>query len=157
MEKNDIRLEVKKRIEKMSEVEREKESGKVSRELITLLTEKSFQTLVSYDPMSDEVDISGVNEWAQRLRKDVIIFDQKLREVPELNGTEIICIAPGRAFTHDGKRLGRWIGFYDRLLAKNPKMLPIGVCFSVQLFDELPQDTWDIKVSQVVFDRNALE
>ncbi len=157
MNKDEIRLIVKNKILHMTEVEKEKESKEVSQKLISLLSAQSFETLVSYDPMDDEVNISEVNTWAENQWKDIIIFDQKLSEVPKLETDEIVCIVPGRAFTRDGKRLGRWMGFYDRLLEKNPQAYPIGVCFSCQICPNLPQDVWDKKVSEVVFDWNTLE
>jgi hypothetical protein len=106
--------------------------------------------VVSYDPMNDEVDISTVNEWVKNTGAKVIIFDQKLTEVPTFDDAQIICIVPGRAFTKDGKRLGRGIGFYDRLLEKNSQMTAIGVCFSTQIYEDLPEDTWDKRVEKVV-------
>lgn len=157
MDKSEIRLIVKDRILEMTDMQKEIESSEVSRQLILLLAWKSLQTLVSYNPMNDEVDISEVNNWAKTLWKKVIIFDQKLSEVPQIKESGIVCIAPGRAFTRDGKRLGRWMGFYDQLIEKNPQIVPIGACFSCQIFPDLPQDTWDKEVSQVVFGWNTLE
>lgn len=157
MDKSEIRLIVKDRILEMTDMQKEIESSEVSRQLILLLAWKSLQTLVSYNPMNDEVDISEVNNWAENQWKEVIIIDQKLSEVPNFEGNEIVCIVPGRAFTRDNKRLGRWMGFYDQLLEKNPQILPIGACFSCQIFPDLPQDTWDKEVSQVVFAWNTLE
>lgn len=157
MDKSEIRLIVKDRILEITDMQKEIESSEVSRQLILLLAWKSLQTLVSYDPMDDEVNINEVNNWAKNLWKKVVIFDQKLSEVPKLKGDEIVCIVPGRAFTQDGKRLGRWYGFYDQLVEKNPEILTIGVCFSCQIFPDLPQDTWDKKVTRVVFGWNTLE
>lgn len=157
MNKSEIRLIVKDQILQMTEVEKEEESKEVSQKLISFLRVESFQTLVSYSPMDDEVDISEVNNWAENQWKKVIIFDQKLSEVPKIEESEVVCIVPGRAFTQDGKRLGRWYGFYDQLLEKNPEISTIGVCFSCQVFPDLPQDVWDKKVTKVVFGWNNLE
>lgn len=65
MNKDEIRLIVKNKILHMTEVEKEKESKEVSQKLISLLSAQSFETLVSYDPMDDEVNISEVNTWAE--------------------------------------------------------------------------------------------
>jgi len=60
-------------------------------------------------------------------------------------------LVPGRAFTKDGKRIGRGSGYYDKLLSKDPHLQTIGVCFNCQIFEDLPQDEWDQKMDEVVF------
>ncbi len=62
-----------------------------------------------------------------------------------------LLLVPGLAFSTTGERLGRGGGFYDRLLA-NPQMraYSIGVCFDVQLADELPMEEHDRKVDEVI-------
>ena len=61
-----------------------------------------------------------------------------------------LAIIPGRAFTPDGCRLGRGKGYYDRLLPllHCPK---IGICFSFQILENIPNDTHDIKVDKVIY------
>ena len=39
-------------------------------------------------------------------------------------------IVPGIAFTRQGERLGRGLGFYDRLLSQHPYVPKIGLCHS---------------------------
>lgn len=60
-----------------------------------------------------------------------------------------LALIPGRAFTHDGKRLGRGKGYYDRLL---PRLHcpTLGICFPFQLFEELPSESHDRNVDEVV-------
>lgn len=61
-------------------------------------------------------------------------------------------IVPGLAFDHQGNRLGRGAGYYDRLLAQLPSStLTIGLAFDCQYIDQLPllQDH-DIRVDCVL-------
>jgi 5-formyltetrahydrofolate cyclo-ligase len=62
-----------------------------------------------------------------------------------------IMFVPGLAFTHDGERLGRGRGFYDRVLTHLPHcVLRVGVCFAPQIVESLPTETHDREVDVVV-------
>jgi len=79
-----------------------------------------------------------------------------LYEIPEPDGPVFtdyesidIIIVPGIAFDKANNRMGRGKAYYDRFL--NPlKSLKIGVCFSFQLFDEIPADEHDIRMDMVI-------
>ena len=60
-------------------------------------------------------------------------------------------IIPGLAFTMEGKRLGYGGGWYDRFLASAPKgAVKIGVAYSFQIVDDLPAESHDIPLTDVV-------
>ena len=64
----------------------------------------------------------------------------------------ILILVPGRAFTKDGRRLGRGKGFYDIYLSNIPSIFDIkksGVCFSQQLLPDLPTTPDDIMMDSV--------
>ncbi len=62
-------------------------------------------------------------------------------------------IIPGLAFTRGGKRLGYGGGWYDRLLVSAPKdAVKIGVAYSFQIVDDLPSESHDIPLSDIVDD-----
>lgn len=62
-----------------------------------------------------------------------------------------LIFVPGVAFTAEGGRLGRGRGYYDRLLASLPaSVLRVGVCFSCQIVDSLPQEAHDQRVDLVL-------
>ncbi len=66
---------------------------------------------------------------------------------PEEAQMHILILVPGRAFTKDGRRLGRGKGFYDLYLSRLPLIFDIkksGVCFSQQLLPDLPTTPDDI-------------
>jgi len=63
-----------------------------------------------------------------------------------------LLLVPGRAFTADGKRLGRGKGFYDRFMSKyGKKFAKLGICFEYQMVDDIPVSENDIPVDQVIF------
>ncbi len=64
----------------------------------------------------------------------------------------ILILVPGRAFTKDGRRLGRGKGFYDTYLSKIPSIFDIkksGVCFSQQLLPDIPTTPDDIMMDNI--------
>jgi 5-formyltetrahydrofolate cyclo-ligase len=69
----------------------------------------------------------------------------------ELNGV----IIPGLGFDHQGIRLGRGQGYYDRELSRLD-LVKIGVGFHCQLMSELPSEAHDIKMDLVVTDREEI-
>ncbi|MDH6534520.1 5-formyltetrahydrofolate cyclo-ligase [Parabacteroides sp. PM5-20] len=66
-----------------------------------------------------------------------------------------LLIVPGIAFDRQGNRLGRGKGYYDRLLSSlsNPK---IGLCFSFQLHEQIPTETFDIQMDGVITEKEVL-
>jgi 5-formyltetrahydrofolate cyclo-ligase len=60
-------------------------------------------------------------------------------------------LVPGLAFTASGARLGRGGGYYDRLLpCRSPRSTALGLCFALQLFDEIPGEPHDHDVDAVI-------
>ncbi len=155
MDKNTIRDIVKDRIEKMSEEAQQQENNSVYNRLIEILPNKKFETLVAYHSFHDEIDISKISEWCRNIWKNIIFIPQSNEpfEVPKNS----IILVPGRAFTQNGQRIGRWSGYYDKLITQHPESQTIGVCFWCQIFAELPEDNWDRRMDEVVFDKNTLE
>ena len=75
-------------------------------------------------------------------------------EIEEHNQPEerILVLVPGRAFTKDGRRLGRGKGFYDIYFSKIPLVFKIkksGVCFACQILADLPTTPDDIMMDSV--------
>ena len=61
-----------------------------------------------------------------------------------------VILVPGTAFDRKGRRMGYGGGFYDRFLKKYPKLYRIGICFSIQITDDLPAEEHDEKVNEVI-------
>ncbi len=156
MDKNTIRLLVKEKIGSMLPDSKTQESDEVCQNLIQNLNQKDFQALITYEPLADEVDITTMTNWFQNQWKTVIVLPHQGMTDISLPEKSLI-IVPWRAFTIDGKRIGRGGGFYDKLLANNPILESIGVCFACQIFPDIPQDSWDQGVDEVVFAENTLE
>ncbi len=65
-------------------------------------------------------------------------------------GAGLVC-APGVAFSLLGERLGRGGGHYDRLLARfGREAISVGLAYSFQLLDRLPQSDADRRLNFIV-------
>lgn len=53
--------------------------------------------------------------------------------------------------------MGRGSGYYDKLLEKYKNIPTIGTCFVCQVFGDIPEESWDRRVDEVVFMGNTLE
>ena len=83
------------------------------------------------------------NQFGLRLK----LHNNERVEVPN------VILVPGLAFTKDGLRLGRGKGFFDRYLASF-NGVKIGVGFECQVFEDLTQEKFDIKMDYLVTDKN---
>ena len=69
---------------------------------------------------------------------------------PERLDAALVCV-PGLAFTPDAARLGRGGGYYDRMIAALPDdAVTIGLGYSFQLLDRLPENDLDRRLDYVV-------
>jgi len=66
-----------------------------------------------------------------------------------------LAIIPGVSFDKVGNRLGRGKGYYDRLLPKI-KAFTIGLCFSLQLSEEIPAEPHDTKMNLIITENGIL-
>ena len=72
---------------------------------------------------------------------------------PERDAPAVIFV-PGLAFSLSGQRLGRGGGFYDRFLASTGQgVTAVGLAYSFQVLERLPQEPWDRRLAYVVSER----
>jgi 5-formyltetrahydrofolate cyclo-ligase len=68
-----------------------------------------------------------------------------------------VAIVPGLAFCRHGYRVGYGGGYFDRFLPRTrPDALRVGICFHVQLVEEVPHGPGDVPVDAVVTDREVV-
>ena len=89
----------------------------------------------------------------EKFQVEKVILESKVKN------QSILVLVPGRAFTKDGKRLGRGKGFYDLFLEKiikktgdstNCKISCAGICFNCQLLADLPVTAHDVLMQKVI-------
>jgi 5-formyltetrahydrofolate cyclo-ligase len=90
--------------------------------------------------------------------KDPEVLQESTFQVPEPVGHELPALAsevkvvliPMLAFDKKGNRLGYGAGYYDRFLARNPKIIRIGLAFACQEASAIPCEENDIKMDLIV-------
>ncbi|MBN2745107.1 MAG: 5-formyltetrahydrofolate cyclo-ligase, partial [Bacteroidales bacterium] len=132
------------------------------------------KTILSYWSMDDEVNTHDFNLhfsskkdiYLPSIQEDKLLIKKFISlqdlvptgkyQIPEPNGEPIediglidLIIVPGMAFDRHLNRLGRGKAYYDKLL-KNKEKIKVGLCFDFQLFDTIPHDLEDVKMSKIV-------
>lgn len=139
------------------------------------------KTVALYQPLPGEVDVRILFErcWTQKKNTAIPLFcpDEKIYRLAHvddrtsyttghygiqepinptfMDSSKIdLFIVPGVAFDSQGGRLGRGGGYYDRLI---PLGTPaIGVGFSFQLIDHVPQERHDHRMQAIATEKQLL-
>lgn len=72
------------------------------------------------------------------------------------NSRDTIIIVPGSVFGRTGYRIGYGRGFYDRYFNRFKDMYKIGICFDIQLLNEVPFEEHDIMLDAIVTENEVL-
>jgi len=181
MTKKTLRKIMLKRLKLQKEVERLKKSDIIKRKIFALNEFKKAKNIFLYASFNGEVQTDKMIKEALKEGKLVslpFLVRKKKRLIPRaikrLKGSLEpgpytilqprkdcswvvakkdlgLVIVPGLAFDHQGFRLGRGGGYYDRFLAHLPKKThTIGVCFDFQLVSSVPRSPQDLPVQKVI-------
>jgi 5-formyltetrahydrofolate cyclo-ligase len=110
-----------------------------------------------YLPVIDEADkmvFSEIHSAAglAELQPHKLGFSQPhlRKETEEWKQLDVV-VVPGRAFDRGGGRMGWGKGYYDKALNQlRADCVKIGVCFSCQIWDQIPQEPHDIPMDLVM-------
>jgi 5-formyltetrahydrofolate cyclo-ligase len=111
-----------------------------------------------FEALRSEPDLAGFDAWCRQGGAEVFgpsVVGDALRVDPgDVDPLTLdLVVVPGRAFTPDGRRLGRGGGHYDRFLLRlAPGCRTIGVCYAEQVVGDLPVADHDVPVDVVVTD-----
>jgi 5-formyltetrahydrofolate cyclo-ligase len=139
----------------------------------TAMAFASFGTEVGTEPIVEGLIQRGVRVALPRVDEDALVAIQYRPGdpmviasfgMPEPVGSAVVAledidlaIAPGVAFDRRGHRVGYGGGFYDRFFAAaRPGIVKVGVCFAVQLVDEVPHGPFDERVDVIVTEREVV-
>ena len=70
---------------------------------------------------------------------------------------KILMLVPGVAFSTDGYRIGYGRGYYDKYLEGKEIFFKMGLSFSMQVVDNLPNEIHDVKMDLVVTEDSKLQ
>ncbi|MEG2613606.1 MAG: 5-formyltetrahydrofolate cyclo-ligase [Alistipes sp.] len=108
-----------------------------TKQIVVPRVEGETMQFYPYDPATMECGAFGIAEPQALTACDPALID--------------LLIAPGVAFTHEGLRLGRGRGYYDKYLSLAPfRAYKIGICYTHQLLPTLPCEPHDICMNCVV-------
>lgn len=167
-----LRAHIKAKLKQVPEAERLHESEFVTSYILSSLQWQNAKIVLLFSSLPDEIDTSLLLSETLKAGKLVLlpVVDGSrllLREytnemhlgcfgIKEPNGplfTEYkeidLAIVPGIAFDRDGNRLGRGKGYYDTLLPMI-EAYKIGICYSFQLVECVPTESFDVSVDAVV-------
>lgn len=153
--------------------ERDDASQRISERVVSRPDLLMAEVVALYSAQSDEADTRAIDAWLRQRRvgcwyprvdEDVL----HLVDVDDLDGlrpghrgilepsgvsehdSPDVFLVPGVAFDLRGGRLGHGGGHYDRLLARHPGAVRIGLSFSCQLVLRVPMDEHDQPMDVVV-------
>ena len=141
--------------------------------------ERPLKTILAYWPLPDEVDIRPLIDQLVAEGKTVVLpkvtgdetmelrrytsradlqegafhIMEPIGEVFEDYYKIDVALIPGMAFDAAGHRLGRGKGYYDRFLASSlssERALKLGICFPFQRVAEVPSETHDVIMDEVI-------
>ena len=174
--KRALRREVRARRDALPPEERERLGQAVARNLLTLPEVRQASTVMAFSSFGSEVDTRPIIEQLARDGRRVVlprvegrtivpvgyrsgdpVKPSSLGALEPAGGDPVrpeeidVVIVPGLAFDRRGHRVGYGGGFYDRFLGRlRPDALTVGICFSVQVVDEVPHGRGDRPVDLVV-------
>ncbi|MBK1812441.1 5-formyltetrahydrofolate cyclo-ligase [Clostridium sp. YIM B02505] len=82
-----------------------------------------------------------------------ILEPKEISKVVPEDSIDLI-IMPGLAFSKSGDRLGYGGGYYDKFLKHNRKAPRIALAYEFQIFDSIPIEVYDEKVTHIISERS---
>ena len=70
---------------------------------------------------------------------------------------QTLILVPGLAFDRTGHRLGYGGGYYDSYLKEHPEAKSVGICYSVQMSEEIPLEEHDQLVGLIMNGQETIE
>ncbi len=185
MDKEQLRLKLRKCLLEMSEEQRKIKSRKACQNLISTSQFQSASAVMMYLSLPHEVDTSEVILYAWQLGKIVLVpkisWQQRhmipvrissletgfstevaglrnpITGVPMPIGEIDLVVAPALGFDRKGNRLGRGRAYYDRFFANEQlRASRCGFAFAEQLIDSIPAIECDEPVDFLVTDEGVM-
>jgi 5-formyltetrahydrofolate cyclo-ligase len=183
--KNELRAEIRAKLENLSPQRRESDSEKLRAKLEEQSFFQSAASVLFFAPLPTEVDLWPLLEESfaagkivalprfdpasqsyiacrvGSLRDEIISGQFSIRE-PHQNCVEIpsrgidLVLVPGIAFDLQGRRLGRGKGFYDRLLAEI-RGVKCGIAFDEQIVEKIQVEPHDIRMDFILTPTRCVE
>lgn len=180
-QKQALRDSIQEKLKNITRAERLKKSEVIRRKLTRLKIFRRAEVLCAFVGLPSEVSTKEIIREALYQKKSVCVpkvADGKCIELYQIENikrdlkpgtfgieepwgakkkvdpaTVDLILVPGIAFNLSGKRLGRGSGYYDRFLKQAKRAKRVGLAFSEQLSRNIPVDTHDLLMDQVITDK----
>lgn len=175
-----MRKEILNRRNSLFEHCRIKKSDEIIKTLCELDCFKNAKSVYTYIDFGSEVYTRGLIEYSWQMGKSVFVpktfpkkcemnfyrinsFDELEKHKfgmfePVFNGNNdkdeyfenSVHIIPGVAFSLKKDRIGYGKGYYDNYLNLHKDIMTIGICFNMQIVEDIQCDIWDHKVNFII-------
>lgn len=150
------------------------QAAAVRRHLDERLSQTPVQRVAAFAAMPGEIDLLPLVEDSRhhwhfpRIDGNRLTFHRIMRlgdlvpdtygiltpraELPSIGTDDLdLFLVPGLGFGRDGSRLGRGMGFYDRVLAETRAGVPrMGITFRQQIVEHVPTEAHDVVMTHLV-------
>ncbi len=177
MIKAKLRKKILKLRDELSSHDRETEDALIHDAVMNVIRDRAVDTVLIYVSFRTEVDThgiidtcinSGIRVAVPRVEQREIVFyyidsqsdlERGYMGIPEptegcvpvsAGSCSSLIIAPGSVFDRNGNRIGYGGGYYDRFISRNPDIYSIGLAYSCQIVDSIPEDEWDRPLDMVI-------
>ena len=185
MLKKNLRQEVLKKRSQMPLEERIEKSMSIYETLVSLEEYKNADWIFTYINMGAEVRTVPLIEkaWSEGKRIAVpvakanrLMYFIEIKNFENLTKTKMgvsepmgdlegqvlptektMFIVPGSVFDEERNRCGYGGGYYDTYTEKNKVMGTIGICYEMQIMEEIPVEPFDRKVFKLVTEKRIIE
>lgn len=82
---------------------------------------------------------------------------QRTFDYDKYQASTLLMLVPGVAFSKEGYRIGYGKGYYDIYLADKPLIIKCGMCFDMQIVDDIPYEATDIKMDLIIGEDTKVE
>lgn len=119
--------------------------------LRSLLTEGRHVCVPSFDPVGQRYICSELKQFDGDLKEGSLgILEPRHGAVRPVHPEKLDAwLVPGLAFDEHGNRVGRGMGYFDRLLC-GARGVKIGLAYDFQLLTQIPAEPHDIRLDYVV-------
>ena len=159
--KAELRAELKQARLEMSEANRTVKSRAINERLKGALEWSQVKSVHYFEPIKSlvEVDISGFIVWLEDDYPDIQLATTRqigdkwemisLKSTPPPEKFDVI-IVPMLGFDEQLHRIGYGGGYYDKFLSTQPQAKKIGVCFEQGKIQNIPAESHDIPMHEII-------
>ncbi|MDR2360514.1 MAG: hypothetical protein LBD85_04445 [Oscillospiraceae bacterium] len=146
--KSAFRKDVRANINKLTAEQMKASDIAITEQFIKKICLGSGARVYAYVPYGKEISTLPLLSYFRKQGVYVTIcWDWPMDRYPQ---PEDVIVVPGLTFDKSGYRIGKGGGFYDRLLAKSPDSISVGLARDSLLVDAVPREPHDRRVELLI-------